>query len=188
MTLSENQVETIRENTENLAISDQELKDLQDESWITEKQFVVYVLSESGMTQKEIADVMDYSDPGTVSGYKSRVQTKINKSERTIEVEDVFNSNESVDVPDYLKTNEEIRDTEMSFTVSELHSLLYQLDWIDILKQAVESRPNSWGVKQGKEHLAVSEWRNSSDQLIAPVWKNLFNQLKRKGIIDVDQG
>jgi len=187
MTLSDDQIETIRENTENLALSDQELKDLQDMSWITEKQFVVYVLSESGMTQQDIADVMGYGDPGTVSGYKSRVKDKIEKSRTTLEVEDVFDSNESVDVPDYLKTSEEIRDMEMSFTVFELHSLFYQLDWIDILKQAVESRPNSWGVKQGKEHLAVSEWRNSSDQLIAPVWKNLFNQLKRKGIIDVDQ-
>lgn len=92
MTLSENQIETIRENTENLELSDQELKNLQDESWITEKQFVVYVLSESGMTQKEIADVMGYSDPGTVSGYKSRVQTKIEKSERTLDVEEMFDA------------------------------------------------------------------------------------------------
>lgn len=90
MTLSENQIEMIRENTENLELSDQELKDLQDESWITEKQFVVYVLSESGMTQKEIADVMGYGDPGTVSGYKSRVKDKIEKSYRTIAVEEIL--------------------------------------------------------------------------------------------------
>jgi transcriptional regulator len=92
MVLSDKQVGMIRENVENLELSDQELKDLQDKSWVTEKQFVVYVLRESGMTQKEVADVMGYSDPGTVSGYKSRVQNKIEKSGRTLEIEEIFDA------------------------------------------------------------------------------------------------
>lgn len=68
-----------------------------------------------------------------------------------------------------------------------LHSKLYQLDWIQILQDAIEGRPNSWGYPtnpadpdKGIEGYPVNEWRNASDQLIAPIWKQLKHKLQDK--------
>ena len=70
-----------------------------------------------------------------------------------------------------------------------LHSKLYQLDWIQILQDAIEGRPNSWGYPtnpadpdNGVSGYPVNEWRNASDQLIAPVWKRLKHELQDKDL------
>lgn len=60
----------------------------------------------------------------------------------------------------------------------ELKTVLYQLDWIDIMQEAVETRPSSWGVEKGDEHMAVDEWRNASDTLIRPIWKRLEQEIE----------
>jgi len=63
-------------------------------------------------------------------------------------------------------------------TEEELKTMLYSLDWIEILQQAVESRPSSWGVKTGEEYKAVDEWRNASDTLTGPIWKRLEENIE----------
>ncbi len=55
----------------------------------------------------------------------------------------------------------------------ELQEKLWQLDWIQILKEAVESRPTSWGDRP------VIEWRNASDCICHSV----IHALEREGII-----
>ena len=92
------------------------------------------------------------------------------------EVEKQINS----DAPNYLQLDEETRNKEINLKIAELHSMIYQLDWIQILKDAVEARPTSWGVQRGEEFKAVPEWRNASDELIAPVWKNVYQKLEEK--------
>lgn len=78
----------------------------------------------------------------------------------------------------------------------ELMSILYQLDWKDILQDAVEGRPNSWGyptkpAKPDENQYPVNEWRNASDQLIAPVWKRLEKAIEQEveedGLTDLEK-
>jgi len=64
------------------------------------------------------------------------------------------------------------------FSKQEIKKALYQLDWINIMKEAVESRPSSWGVKKGEEYTAVNEWRNASDTLIKPINDRLLEKLE----------
>ena len=79
--------------------------------------------------------------------------------------------------PSYLQLDEETRNKEITLTVGEIHSIIYHLNWVKILEDAVEARPRSWGVQKGEERQAVVEWLNASDELIAPVWKNLYQKL-----------
>lgn len=78
----------------------------------------------------------------------------------------------------YLQLSDEERSREVTISIAELHSMMYQLDWIQILQDAVEARPTSWGVQEDEEYKAVAEWRNASDELIAPVWKNLYHKIE----------
>jgi len=82
--------------------------------------------------------------------------------------------------PKYLQLSDEVREQEIILTVGELHELLYSFDWIQILRESVESRPGSWGVQKGKEMNAVQEWRNASDTLLSPIWKRLFQKLYKQ--------
>lgn len=70
--------------------SDKKIRGLQEECYISEKQFIVFVLSESGLSQSEVAEVMGYSDAGTVAGYNDRVSKKIKRSEETIRLKKVL--------------------------------------------------------------------------------------------------
>lgn len=69
------------------------------------------------------------------------------------------------------------------YSLEEIKEAMYSLDWIQIMQDAVETRPSSWGVKKGDEARAVDEWRNASDTLIRPTYQNLQAELKssRKG-------
>jgi hypothetical protein len=55
----------------------------------------------------------------------------------------------------------------------ELKYQLYTLDWIGILKAAIESRPTSWGDDP------VREWRNASDEVCFA----LARALEAKGLL-----
>lgn len=50
---------------------------------------------------------------------------------------------------------------------------LAKLDWIKILKDAIESRPTSWGTD------IVREWRNAGDE----VYSALITALEEKGLV-----
>lgn len=70
--------------------------------------------------------------------------------------------------------------------LDNLQTELYQLDWIKILQKAIESRPTSWGypdrkveTENGFDH-PVIEWRNASDELIRPIWKQLEEELEEE--------
>lgn len=65
------------------------------------------------------------------------------------------------------------------YSVQEIKEALYHLDWIEIMQEAVETRPTSWGVQKGEEFKAVDEWRNASDTLISPVHKKLETELNK---------
>lgn len=54
-----------------------------------------------------------------------------------------------------------------------LKTLLYRLDWISILDEAIKARPASW-----KEH-PVTEYRNASDEICSA----LIHALENKGIV-----
>ena len=55
----------------------------------------------------------------------------------------------------------------------ELKDKIYRLNWIKILKEAVDMRPTSWGNRP------VIEWRNASDCVCVAVIK----ALEAEGII-----
>jgi len=80
----------------------------------------------------------------------------------------------------FMQLSDKEREAEITITVAELHQILYSLDWIQIMKDAVESRPNSWGVQKGEEYTAVPQWRNASDTLTQPVWKHLYRELQEE--------
>ena len=86
--------------------------------------------------------------------------------------------------PTYLQLPDKVREKEITMTLAELHSMIYQFDWIEILREAVEARPTSWGVQKDEEHAAVAEWRNATDELIFPVWKRLFQELWKEDDLD----
>lgn len=56
----------------------------------------------------------------------------------------------------------------------EIKTDLYQLDWIRILKRAIDSRPRSWSDNP------VLEFRNASDEVLAA----MMDQAIDKGIFD----
>lgn len=51
---------------------------------------------------------------------------------------------------------------------------IYQLDWIKILKQAIDRRPRSWSENP------IWEWRNAGDE----VCHALVQALEEKGILE----
>jgi len=69
--------------------------------------------------------------------------------------------------------------TQEKYSLEEIKEALYGLDWIQIMKESVETRPSSWGVQKGEEAQAVSEWRNASDTLMGPVYKSLETELNK---------
>lgn len=72
----------------------------------------------------------------------------------------------------------------MNETISkeELKCRLYRLDWIQILKHAVEYRPQAWGVSIGEYPLY--QWRNASDTVLIA----LVDVLEKEGIIPDSAG
>ena len=67
----------------------------------------------------------------------------------------------------------------------DLQMILYRLDWIGILKDAIEARPTSWGfptkpAKPEEMQYPVNEWRNASDELIAPIWRRLEQEIEER--------
>ena len=108
-------------------------------------------------------------------------QDSLSREDRKNLSKSVKDGGEPSNLPSYLQLNEEIRDKEINITLAELHTIIYQFDWIEIMREAVESRPSSWGVQRGEEYAAVPEWRNASDTLTSPVWKRLFQELYNDG-------
>ena len=51
--------------------------------------------------------------------------------------------------------------------MQEIKIQLYQLDWIQILAEAIRMRPTSWNEKP------VREWRNASDEICTAVIRAL---------------
>lgn len=91
MSLSSKEMHLIRKNVEELSdMSDKEIRDLQEESFVSEKEFVCFVLNESGMAQDVVAEKMGYSNSGTVGSYKSRVRRKFEKSDRSLDLKGLF--------------------------------------------------------------------------------------------------
>ena len=56
---------------------------------------------------------------------------------------------------------------------SNLKIVLYRLDWIKILSEAIEGRKSSWGESP------VREWRNASDEVNCAV----VNALEQAGLL-----
>jgi len=77
--------------------------------------------------------------------------------------------------------------TEDKYSLEQIKEALYGLDWIQIMKESVETRPSSWGVQRGNEAQAITEWRNASDTLISPVYKNLETELNKSSECDKKQ-
>jgi len=81
---------------------------------------------------------------------------------------------------------QQARERERRRILENLQTKLYQLDWIQILQEAIESRPSSWGypdrnveTENGFDH-PVIEWRNASDELISPIWNQLEEELEEE--------
>lgn len=56
--------------------------------------------------------------------------------------------------------------------LKQVKHAIAQLDWIEILSEAIKARPASWGKD------VVREWRNASDE----VWGAMNNQAVKRGI------
>jgi hypothetical protein len=91
MSLSDEQVDLIRENVEGKIKywSSEKIRELQEKTFISETKFVAYALS-STLTHSKIADLMGYDDSGVISRYVYDVRDRIEKAEKTLEVEEMF--------------------------------------------------------------------------------------------------
>lgn len=84
-------LDKIRSSVKNFEdMGDSELKDLQQSSLFSEKEFVAYVLKESGVKYKEVAKLLEVKE-GTASGKVDRARKKVESAEKTILVSSVFN-------------------------------------------------------------------------------------------------
>lgn len=91
MSLSDKEIELVNDNVDCMSdMSDKEIRDLQEESFVSEKEFVCFVLNESGMAQDVVAEKMGYGNSGTVGSYKSRVRRKFEKSDRSLDLKGLF--------------------------------------------------------------------------------------------------
>ena len=59
----------------------------------------------------------------------------------------------------------------------ELKHIIYRLDWIKILHEAIKARPTSW------YDPAVREWRNAGDEVCSA----LIHALEEKGVVPTFQ-
>jgi len=57
--------------------------------------------------------------------------------------------------------------------MQEIRVQLYQLDWIQILAEAIRMRPTSWNENP------VREWRNASDEICSAVIRALEKEVKQ---------
>lgn len=69
----------------------------------------------------------------------------------------------------------------------ELRLQLHRLDWMKILKEAVESRPTSWWMKEFTDDKGetyrippITEWRNASDEVL---W-SVEREMEKKKLIE----
>lgn len=66
-----------------------------------------------------------------------------------------------------------------------LRTALYQLDWMQIVRKAVEGRPTSFGLPNGSKAWqwpGISEWRNASDEILMA----FIQAIQDAGIVDDD--
>jgi len=75
----------------------------------------------------------------------------------------------------------------------ELKTKMYQLDWIEILQEAINMRPTSWyplgfeprvfpmpdGTHEETKKYSPSEWRNASDELCSAV----IGAMEKQGLL-----
>lgn len=93
MSLSREQIDLIRQNTDGKIKywSDEKIRSVQEDSFISEVYFVAYILSSSGLTQSEVADLMGYDNSGVVSRYVYDVRSRIEKCKDTLKLEEIVN-------------------------------------------------------------------------------------------------
>ena len=61
----------------------------------------------------------------------------------------------------------------MKIEFEELKSIMFGMDWIEILKNAYENRRSSW-FDLGH----IKEWRNATDEILFACWKQLEEKIK----------
>lgn len=88
MSLSDDQIKTLRENCVNKLVekSDDEIRSIQDESMLPPQLFVTYYLREEGMKLKDIAEEIGVKDKSGVGKYLNRIKGVKEEHEMTSKV------------------------------------------------------------------------------------------------------
>lgn len=144
MSLSEDQIEILRENCDNKLTekSDDEIRQIQEESILPPSLFMTYYLREEGIKLKNIAGILGLGDKSAVGKYLNRIKDKKRTFEQT---EKAFSLSEKTD-KQKRKAREEYAKTLLKSKIGESG---VPDDWSDYLKDVRDEVNEKFSVKLG---------------------------------------